>query len=100
MDEKFKWKIINITVNNGKMRLVVDFGYGWKEIMEEDEEGNEIVRYEGKTQRETLEVPAILSKDQIIEYLNLHWANKYGPLDALEQALSGIAQLKGYVEKL
>ena len=95
---KWKWKIVNINIQDGKMKLVVDFAYDWKEIRSTDEEGNEIITYDCKIEREILESPVVLTTDQIKTWLNMYWSNKYGALDALANVLNSIESLKGYTE--
>jgi len=97
-EQKFKWRIIDITLVNGKMKIVADFAYGWKEQVVELEDGSTKTYYEGKISREVLESPVVLTTDQLKMYLDTYWGNKYGPLDALEQLLGSIESMKGYTQ--
>ena len=97
-ESKFKWKIVNILTENGKMKIVADMAYGWKEKQMELEDGSIKTYYEGTIVREVLESPVVLTADQVKMYLDTYWGNKYGPLDAMSQVLESLESLKGYTE--
>ncbi len=97
-EQKFKWRIVDIQIVEGKMKIIVDFAYGWKEKTMELDDGTTKTYYEGKITRETLESPVSLTTDQLKMYLDTYWGNKYGPLDALEQLLGSIESMKGFTQ--
>ena len=105
MAEPYKWKVLSVNANNEGMTLLVDFAYGWKVIKQPqyDEEGNAI----GETEtwqstrqiREKLTSPVVLTQEQIKQWLNTYWANKYMPLDALQATVLDAQTLIGYQEE-
>jgi len=97
-EQKFKWRIIDIQLIDGQMKIFADFAYDWKEKTIELEDGTTETYYEGKITRETLESPVVLTAEQVKMYLDTYWGNKYGPLDALEQVLEDVEGLKGYMQ--
>lgn len=95
--DKYKWRIEDVQIDNGQTRLIVEFAYAWKEETIETEEGT-TTNLTAQKQREVLTVPVVLSPEQIVQHLDVYWANKYGPLDALATTLNQIQGLKGYVK--
>jgi len=93
--DKFKWKIISYQLAGAHIKLVVDFGYGWKEITETLEDGTVQTRYEGHVEREIIELPFLMTTEQIQKYLDLYWSNKYGPLDTYYTTLNDLDSIIG-----
>jgi hypothetical protein len=91
----FKFKIVNAQLDGMKLKTVVDFGYGWKEQIIELEDGTTETVYNGNIVRETIELPFLMTAQQVQDYLLAYWSNKYGALDTYYQTLNDLESLKG-----
>ena len=109
--EKFKWQIVNIQPLQDKLRIVVDFAYGWKKVTEQvqkvdekgepvfNEDGNpvmeNITRLDYKQERKEFEFKIIPTKQQLRTFLNNYWANHYAEKDAYEKMLDSLNDFIG-----
>ena len=93
--EPFKVNVVDYQLNGLKIKLIVDFGYGWKEQIVENEDGTTTTYYQGHVEREIIELPFLMDYDQIKKYLETYWSNKYGALDTYYQTLNELDSLKG-----
>ena len=85
----YKWRILNIKEDGTKLILNVEFAYAWQ-VNEED--GNPVSH---KGEIESIELPVVLTSQQVKQFLNVYWAKKYALLDALEQTLTEVKSLEG-----
>jgi len=99
LNEKIKWKIISTKKSEddlSSIKIRVNFLYGLKEAenTEVSEESN-LTTYTGFETMEELTIPYVMSKNQIINYLDTYWGNKYGLLDTNYSSLYEIEGLTG-----
>ena len=85
----YKWRILNIKEDGTKLVINVEFAYAWQV----DEEDGNPVSHKGEI--ESIELPVVLTSQQVKQFLNVYWAKKYAILDALEQTLTEVKSLEG-----
>ena len=105
--ERIKWKIIGTpSIEKGKLKLTVEFYWGYERVPRLDEEGNHVV-IDGveqfdytnpQSQREFLESPVLPTSDQVVNWLNNEWSLKYAQLEAYEAMISGLTALTNYTQ--
>jgi len=112
--EKFKWKIGSVVNKGLQVLLKVTFAYGWTEQTyqkmvtpeQRDEEGNitqeavfeNAVQYMGNMVDEEIELPAMMAPEQVKDYLNAYWGDKYALLDRNSEILQALKQMAGTKE--
>lgn len=89
----YKWRILSIKEDGTKLTLNVEFAYAWQV----DEEDGNPVSHKGEI--ESIELPVVLTSQQVKQFLNVYWAKKYALLDALEQTLADVKQLEGTTDE-
>lgn len=95
VEKKFKVKIVDVKTEGIKLLVVADFGFGWKEETMTLEDGTTKTYYNGYIERETIELPFLMTAEQIKAYLETYWSNKYGSLDTYYSTLNSLESLKG-----
>jgi hypothetical protein len=80
---------LNIKEDGTKLVINVEFAYAWQV----DEEDGNPVSHKGEI--ESIELPVVLTSQQVKQFLNVYWAKKYAILDALEQTLTEVKSLEG-----
>ena len=85
----YKWRILNIKEDGTKLVINVEFAYAWQV----DEEDGNPVSHKGEI--ESIELPVVLTSQQVKQFLNVYWVKKYALLDALEQTLTEVKSLEG-----
>lgn len=112
--EKFKWKIGSVVNKGLQVLMKVTFAYGWIEQTyqrmatpeQRDEEGNiiqeavfeDVVQYMGNMVDEEIELPAMMTPEQVRDYLNAYWGDKYALLDRNSEILQALKQMAGTKE--
>ena len=89
----YKWRILNIKEDGTKLVINVEFAYAWQV----DEENGNPVGHKGEI--ESIELPVVLTSQQVKQFLNMYWAKKYALLDALETTLADVKQLEGTTDE-
>ena len=85
----YKRRILNIKEDGTKLVINVEFAYAWQV----DEENGNPVGHKGEI--ESIELPVVLTSQQVKQFLNVYWAKKYALLDALETTLADVKSLEG-----
>jgi putative SOS response-associated peptidase YedK len=89
-----------INEHNKGLSLRVLFAYGWKMLEEEQEDGTTLTFYQPRRiSDEVLESPVVLTKEQIIQWLNAYWTEKFQPLDALTGIIEDTQSLVGFSQE-
>ncbi|WNO30041.1 hypothetical protein [Oceanotoga phage vB_OteS-UFV02] len=103
--EKNKYKILSIkeVPKNASYELKVQFNYLWgtQQVAHISETEDNTIEMEGylKSELRDISVPIILSRDQILEHLDLIYANTYVIKSSLEEAIRSTLDLKGYIKE-
>ena len=85
----WKWKILSVSEQGIKIVLSAEFAYAWQTSKD-----GEVQSHKGAV--EAIELPVVMTQDQIVQFLNVYWAQKYALLDTLSKTLGEVKMLEGY----